>query len=136
VWAPEVRHGLEALLPHEVLLITDRKGHDSHLSGSGKAVLTHGGESNVCHLLDSIIKLVAEDGSRPQCHGVKGYNHLDLTSIQVMGLKWTVVVEANIPIIAEADKCILHHLMETHGNTVRCWPMERRLPSSPREKWG
>jgi hypothetical protein len=40
VWALEVGHGLEALLPHMVLLIMDREERERHVGGGGEAVLT------------------------------------------------------------------------------------------------
>jgi hypothetical protein len=60
-----IRHSLKALLPHKVLLITDREERDRHLGGGGEAALTQGGDGDVCHLLDGIIKLAADDGSHP-----------------------------------------------------------------------
>jgi hypothetical protein len=74
-----------------------------------EAVLTEGGESGVCLPLDGIVKLAANDVSHPWHHGVQGYLHPDLTNVLTMGLKWMAVVEGNIPVVAEADKCIPQH---------------------------
>jgi hypothetical protein len=66
----------------------------------------------VRHLLDGVIHIAHDDGSSPWCHGAKGYLHPDLTNVRAMGLKGTVAVEGNRPVIAEADECILEHLWE------------------------
>jgi hypothetical protein len=108
VWALEVRHDLKALLPLELLLIVDWEQRDRHGGGGGETTLTQGGESHMCHLLDGIINLTANDGSRPWCRGVKGYLHPDLTNIQDMGPKRTTGVEGDIPVRAKADNCIPH----------------------------
>jgi hypothetical protein len=65
VRALEVGQGFKALLPHKVLPITDREKHNRHLGGGGEVALTQEGETDLCHLLDDIVKLAADDGSRP-----------------------------------------------------------------------
>jgi hypothetical protein len=87
VWALQVTHGHEALLPLRVLLIVDREECDRHGGGGSNVALTQGGEGNMCHLLDGIICLATDNGSYPWCHGVEGYVYLNLTPIQAMGLK-------------------------------------------------
>jgi hypothetical protein len=76
VWALEVGHSLEVLLPHGVLLILDWEECDRHLGGGGEAALTQIRESHVCHLLDGVVNLIADDGSYPWCHGSKGISSL------------------------------------------------------------
>jgi hypothetical protein len=55
----------------------------------------------VCHLLDGVIHLAANDGSLPWCRGVEGYLHQDLTHIQAMGLK---AVDGDQPVVAKSDE--------------------------------
>jgi hypothetical protein len=45
VWALEVGHGREALLPLRILLIVDREERDRHDGGGSEAALTQGAES-------------------------------------------------------------------------------------------
>jgi hypothetical protein len=101
VWALNVAHGRETLLPLRVFLIVDREEHDRHGSA-----LTQGSESYVRHLLNDIINLSPDDGPDPRCRGVKWYLHPDLTNIKAMSLKRAAAVEGNGPIVGEADECI------------------------------
>jgi hypothetical protein len=55
VRALEVGHGLKALLSHGIPLITNQEERDWHLRGSGEAVLTQGGECDLCRLLDGVV---------------------------------------------------------------------------------
>jgi hypothetical protein len=50
-----VGHGLKALLSHGIPLITNQEERDWHLRGSGEAVLTQGGECDLCRLLDGVV---------------------------------------------------------------------------------
>jgi hypothetical protein len=95
VWALEVGHGLEVLLPHRVLLIVNQEESDHHVGGGGEAALTQRSESHVRHLLDDGVKLVADNGSRPRHRGVKGYLHPDIAHVQAMGLRGTTEVEGD-----------------------------------------
>jgi hypothetical protein len=52
VRALRVGHDLKTLLPHMILLVTNRKERDWHRGGIGEAALTQGGECNVCRLHD------------------------------------------------------------------------------------
>jgi hypothetical protein len=85
VRALEVRHGLKTLLPYGVLLILNREKRDRQCCSSGEVILTQGGESHVRHHLNAGVGLTADDGPRPQLHGVKGYHHTDLTLVHAMG---------------------------------------------------
>jgi hypothetical protein len=109
MWVLEVGHSLEVLLPHGILLIVDREERDQHVGGGGEAALTQYSESRVCHLLDGVVKLTAADGSLPQRRRVQGYLHPDLAHVQTMGLNGMAMGEGNIPIVAEANKCISQH---------------------------
>jgi hypothetical protein len=62
------------------------------IGGVGEASLAQGIECHVRHLLDGVINLTSDDGSCPWCRGFNGYLHLDLTTIQAMGLKWSAAV--------------------------------------------
>jgi hypothetical protein len=59
----------------------DREEHNRHGGGGNEAALTQGGESDLCHLLNGIIMLAADDGSHPWRCGVAGYHHLDLIDV-------------------------------------------------------
>jgi hypothetical protein len=52
VRALEVEHGLKTLLPYGVLLIPNQEKRDRQCCYSGKAVLAHGGESDMRHHLN------------------------------------------------------------------------------------
>jgi hypothetical protein len=92
-----------------LLLTADQKKHDRRVSGVSEALLTQGSECHGRHLLDDIINLTYDDGSYPWCRGVDGYLHLDLTTIQSMGLKGTAVVDGDRPITAETNECTQQH---------------------------
>jgi hypothetical protein len=62
VRAPEVRHGLEALLPYRVLLLPNREKRDRQCCSSGEVVLVQGSESDVRHHLNASVGLAADDG--------------------------------------------------------------------------
>jgi hypothetical protein len=55
VGALRVGHSHKALLPHRVLLITNREERRRHLSSGGEVALTLGGEGDKCHLLDGLL---------------------------------------------------------------------------------
>jgi hypothetical protein len=50
-----VGYGLNALLPHGVPLIVNRKESDWHRGGVSKATSTQGREGDLCRLLDGVI---------------------------------------------------------------------------------
>jgi hypothetical protein len=70
VRALEVGHGLKALLPYGVLLILNREKHDRQYCSSGEVVLAQGSESDVCHHLNTSVRLAAIEGPRPRLCGV------------------------------------------------------------------
>jgi hypothetical protein len=62
VRALEVKHGLKMLLPYGVLLILNREKHNRQCRCSCEAVLAQGGEGDVCHHLNTGVRLAADDG--------------------------------------------------------------------------
>jgi hypothetical protein len=72
VRALEVGHGLKALLPYGVLLISNWKKRDRQCCSSSEAVLAQGGESDVCHHVNAGVRLAADDGPRPRSVESKG----------------------------------------------------------------
>jgi hypothetical protein len=68
-----VGHGHKVLLPYGVPLITNQEERNWHLRGSGEVALTQGGEGDMCHLLNGVVELTADDGSHPWLHRVEGY---------------------------------------------------------------
>jgi hypothetical protein len=109
VRALEVGHGLMALLPYEFLLILNQKKRDRQCCCSGEAVLAQGGEGDVCHHLGAGVRLAADDGPPPWLHGVQGYHHANLTSIQAMGLGQSAVLDRCIPVVDKMEKCVIKH---------------------------
>jgi hypothetical protein len=107
VGALEVRHGLKVLLPHEVLLITNREERDRHLSGSDEVAFTQGGEGDECRLLDGAIELTVDDDLHPQLQLVEGYCQTELTHVLVIGLRHATVVERDVSDVAETDECVI-----------------------------
>jgi hypothetical protein len=107
VRALEVRHGLKMLLPSGVLLILNRKKRDRQCCGSGEVVLAQGGESDVCHQLNTGVGLAADERPRPQLCGVEGYHHADLTLVHAVGRRQSATVDQSVPIIAKMDECIV-----------------------------
>jgi hypothetical protein len=102
--AGDVTHGLVALLPLRLLLITNQEECKWCVGANGEATLTQCHESHVRHLLDGVFNVIADDGSPKWCHGIKGYLHSDLTRSQAMDLKGMVAVSGNRAIIGESDK--------------------------------
>jgi hypothetical protein len=101
VQALEVRHGLNALLPHWVFLILNQEKHDRHHGDSGKVTLTQRGECDVCRLLDGDVRLVADDGSHPRLCRVDGYHHVGHTYVQAVNHRQLAAVDRNFPAVAE-----------------------------------
>jgi hypothetical protein len=66
VRALKVRHGLKALLPYGVLLITNQEKCDRKCYSSGETVLTQGGESDVRHHLNAGVELATDDYHTPK----------------------------------------------------------------------
>jgi hypothetical protein len=95
VRALEDGHSLMALLPYGVLLILNREKRDRQRCYSGEAVLSQGGEGDVCHHLDAGVRLAANDGPRPRLCGVEGHHHANLALVQVMGLGQLTTVDHN-----------------------------------------
>jgi hypothetical protein len=81
-----VGHGLKALLPQMILLVTDRKGRDWHRGSVGEAGLTQGGECDLCRLLDGLIQLNPDDSCHPRLRRVEGYHHVDLALVLAMAI--------------------------------------------------
>jgi hypothetical protein len=111
VRALEVEHSLKTLLPYGVHLILNQKKRDRQCCSSGEVVLAQGGESDMRHKLNVSVGLAADDGPRPQLHGVGGYHYADLTLVHVVGR------------VPKMDECVVLHSQEpqamlacgTHG---------------------
>jgi hypothetical protein len=70
------------------------------------------------HLLDDVVNPIADDGSPPRCCGVNGYLHPDHMHL-VMGLKGTVAVDGDRPIIVESDESGQELLWEPQAVSAR-----------------
>jgi hypothetical protein len=81
VRALEVGHDLKSLLPHGIFLILNWEKHDGHRGGSGEAALTHGGECDMCHLLNGGVGLAADNSSHPWLRRIEGYHHEGLAYV-------------------------------------------------------
>jgi hypothetical protein len=114
-----VGHGLKALLPHRILLVTDQKERDWHRGGVGVAALTQGGECDLCRLLDSLIQLDPNDSCHPWLHQVEWYHHVDLTHVLAMGHRHATVVDRSVPVVAELVECIVQHSLESRVMLAR-----------------
>jgi hypothetical protein len=107
-----VRHGLKTLIPHSILLVTDRKEHDWHRGDVGESALTQGGECDLCRLLDGLIQLDTNDGCHSQLRQVKGYHHIDLALVLAMGHRHATAVDRTTPVVAELAECVVQHSRE------------------------
>jgi hypothetical protein len=107
VRALEVRHGLKMLLPYGVLLIPNQKKRDRQCCSSGEAVLAHRGVSDVCHHLNTGVRLSADDGPRPWLRRVEGYHHTNLAHVQVVDPGQSATVDGSVPVVALTDECIV-----------------------------
>jgi hypothetical protein len=105
--ALEVRHGLKVLLPYGVLLILNQEKRDRQCYNSGEAVLTQGGESDVCHHLNVGVGLAADGELRPWLRGVEWYRHIDLTPVQSVGHGQPTTVDRSIPVVANTDEYVI-----------------------------
>jgi hypothetical protein len=115
----EAGHGLKALLPHMILLVTDRKEHDWHRGGVGKAALTQGGECDLCRLVDCLIQLNPDDSCHPRLHRVERYDHIDLALVLAMGYRHATAVDRRIPVVAELAECVVQHSREPRTMLAR-----------------
>jgi hypothetical protein len=107
VRALEVRHGLNVLLPYGVLLIPNWEKRDRQCRCSCEAVLALGGEGDVRHYLNTGIWLAADVGPWLWVHGVKGYDHANLTPDQVVNPGQSATVDRSNSIVAKTDECIV-----------------------------
>jgi hypothetical protein len=114
-----VGHGLKARLPHRILLVTDQKERDWHHGGVGEAVLTQGGECDLCRLLDSLIQLDPDDGCHPWFHQVKGYQHADLALVLAMGHRHATAIDRSVSVVAELAECVVQHSWEPRAVLAR-----------------
>jgi hypothetical protein len=106
VRALKVGHGHKTLLPYGVLLIPDQKKRDRQCGGSGEAVLTQRGESDVLHHLNTGVRLTINDGPRPWLRRVDGYHHA-ITSVQVVDPGQLAMVDRSVPVVTQTDECIV-----------------------------
>jgi hypothetical protein len=95
------------LLPYGVLLILNWKKCDRQCCGSREVVLAQGGESDVCHQLNTGVELAADDGARPWFRGAEGYHHADLSLVQAVGRGQSATVDWSIPVVAKPDECVI-----------------------------
>jgi hypothetical protein len=109
VRALRVEHDLKTLLPHMILLVMNWKERDWHRGGVGEAVLTQGGECNLCRLLDGLIQLDPDDGCHPRLRRVEGYHHVDLALVLAMGHRHATAVDRSFPVVAELAECVVQH---------------------------
>jgi hypothetical protein len=107
-----VGHSLKALLPYRILLVTDQKERDWHRGSVDEAVLTQGGECDLCRLLDGLIQLDPNDGFHPRLRRVEGYYHADLALVLTMGHKHATAIDRSIPVIAELAEYVVQHSWE------------------------
>jgi hypothetical protein len=107
-----IGHGLKTLLPHRMLLVTNQQARNWHRGGVGEAALTHGGESDLCHLLDGLIQLDPNDGCNPWLRQVEGYHHVDLALVLAMAHRHETTVDRNIPVVAQLAECVVQHSWE------------------------
>jgi hypothetical protein len=105
--ALEVGHSLKALLPYEILLISNREKRDRQCCYGDEVVLAQGGEGDVCHHLNASVGLATNDGPRPWLRGVKGYHHANLTPVQAVDSGQSTTIDQSVPIIAKMDECII-----------------------------
>jgi hypothetical protein len=114
-----VGHNLKVLLPHGILLVADQKEHDWHRGGVGEAVLTQGGECDLCRLLDGLIQLDPDDSCHPRLHWVEGYHHVDLALVLAMGPRHAAAVDRSVPIVVELAECVVQHSRKTRAMLAR-----------------
>jgi hypothetical protein len=119
VRALRVGHGLKTLLPHRIVLVTDRKERDWHRDGVSEAALTQGGECDLCRLLDGLIQLDSNDGCHPRLHRVEGYHHVDLALVLAMCHRHATTVDRSAPVVAELAECVVQHSWEPRAMRAR-----------------
>jgi hypothetical protein len=107
-----VGHGLMALLPHMILLVTDQKERDWYRGGVDEAALTQGGECDLCRLLDGLIQLDPDDSCHPRLRRVEGYHHVNLTLVLAMDHRHATAVDRSVPVVAELAECVVQHSRE------------------------
>jgi hypothetical protein len=59
--------------------------------------------SDVRHHLNAGIGLTADDGPRPQLHGVEGYRHANLALVHAMGRGQWATVDRSVPVVAKTE---------------------------------
>jgi hypothetical protein len=114
-----VGHGLNALLPHRILLVTDWKERYWHRGGVGEAGLTQGGECDLCRLLNGLIQLDPDDSCHPRLRWVEGYCHVDLALVLAMGHRHAAAVEMSVPVVAELAECVVQHSRKPRAMLAR-----------------
>jgi hypothetical protein len=112
VRALRVGHGLQTLLLHRILLVTNWKECDWHCGGVGETALTQGGKCDLCRLLDDLIQLDPNDGFHPWLRWVEGYHHVDLAHVLAMGHRHATVVDRSVLVVAELAECVVQHSRE------------------------
>jgi hypothetical protein len=107
-----IGHSFKTLLPHRILLVTERKERDWHRGSVGEVALTQRGEYDLCRLLDGLIQLDPDDGCHPRLCRVEGYHHVDLALVLAMGHRYATVVDRSVPVVAELAECVIQHSWE------------------------
>jgi hypothetical protein len=102
LWVGDVTHYVVALLPQGLLLIPNRKECKQAVGGVSEVALAERCESQVCHLLDAIIKVAADDGSSERCCGVEWDLQPNLARIQAVSMKQMTTIGRGRPIVAES----------------------------------
>jgi hypothetical protein len=114
-----VGHGLKALLPYRILLVTDWKERDWHRGGVDEVGLTQGGECDLCRLLDGLIQLNPDDSCHPRLRRVEGYHHVDLALVLAMGHRHAATVDRSVPVVAELAEWVVQHSRKPRAMLVR-----------------
>jgi hypothetical protein len=102
-----VGYGLKALMPHGVSLIVNRKECDWHRGGVSKVTPTQRNEGDLCRLLDSVVKLNADDGCHPWIYRVERDGHTNLALLHAMSHAHASTVDRNIPIVSEVEERVV-----------------------------
>jgi hypothetical protein len=61
----------------------------------------------MCHLIDGVIKLNADDGCHPWLHRVESDGHADLALLHAMSHRHASTVDWHIPIVPEVEDCVV-----------------------------
>jgi hypothetical protein len=68
---------------------------------------TKGSEGDMCHLLDGVVKLNADDGCHPWLCWVERDGHIDLALLHAMSHGHASTVDRNIPVVSEVEERVI-----------------------------